>query len=218
MPRLRWRFTARWRAGVTLLALSGADAMAQAPEYQGLNASIAVGGARALLDDRDDPWRVAGSLTIGYRFHLFDLGAASISLTPRFGLTATKVRGIRLDSREVAFSRIDVPGFQLAARIGPVRPYVLVDQGKVVVERYVGADLVNYWGSVWSQGFGVELPRANPCSAGFDLSIRRVRGTFTDSEWRGSGAPPDGGSVSATIITLGWSGRLRGSRVLFSCH
>lgn len=205
-----------------LLAMLGASPLstvrAQSPEYQGLTGGLLAGEAVWRLDDGRRPAHFAGGLFAGYRFRIADVDGAIVSVTPRFAITLTNFAGIRLHSSEVAFSRIDLPGGQLAIRLGKVRPYLLADHGTVTIERYAGPDLLNYSGRSTSFGLGIELPRDNPCGAGFDIAVRRTSAQLTNYEWRGTGAPPPGGSLGATIVTVGWSGRFRGSQLLFACH
>jgi hypothetical protein len=203
---------------LTLLPLLASAA--QAPEDQGLRGGIFVGATKYRLDDGERPAHFIAGLSAGYRIRLFDVGNASVTLTPHVALAITQFRGISLNSTEIGFSRVDAPGAQLAIRLGKVRPFLLAQYGRVAIERYVGSDLLNYSGSMLMYGFGVELPRANPCGAGFDFTIRRTAGDLTGVEWRdptGTRAPPAGGSIGSTIVTVGWSGRFRGTKLLFAC-
>jgi hypothetical protein len=194
---------------------------AQRTEYQGLVGGIFLGGAHYRLDDVDPASHPIGGLTVGYRVRLFDIRNAPVSLTPHFALAFTRFRGIALNSNEIGFSRLDKPGLQLAVGLGRIRPYLLAQHGQVSVERYVGADLMNYYGSTPMYGLGVELPRSNACGAGLDVAVRRTTGRLSQVEWRdptGSRTAPPGGSIASTIVTIGWSGRLRGTRLLFACR
>jgi hypothetical protein len=216
------RLSPHRRALGTLGILVGAASplAAQAPEYQGLSGGIVLGVVRYRLDDRLPPAQFIGGLTAGYRVHLLDIGGAALSVTPHVSLAMTRLRGISLNSTEIGFSRVDAPGAQIALRLGKVRPYVLAQYGKVTIERYVGDDLLNYSGAKWMFGLGMEIPRTNVCGAGFDVAVRRTTGALSSHEWRdptGTRTAPPGGSIGSTIVTLGWSGRFRGSRLLFAC-
>ncbi len=199
-----------------LFAMTGVHA--QSPEYHGLTGSFMFGAAHWSLDDGSSPTRFAGGLGAGYRFKLFTVNGAVVSLTPRFTLMLTKLTGIRLASSQTGFARLDKPSLQLAVRVKSVRPYVLAEKGSASIERYVGSDLVNFYGSVPSYGFGIELPRNNQCGAGFDLAARWMSGTLSNTEWRGTGPEPRGGSISGAIFTVGWTGAFRGARLLFACR
>lgn len=208
----------KWAALGLLMSIVGIRALGQAPEYHGLSGSFMFGAVHWRLDDGSSPTRLAGGLGAGYRFKLFTLGDAVVSLTPRFNLLLTKFTGIKLGSTETGFARLDKPSVQLAVRVKAIRPYVLVESGTASIERYVGSDLVNFYGSVPAYGFGVELPRDNPCGAGFDVAVRWMSGTLSNTEWRGTGAVPSGGSIGGVIFTVGWTGAFRGARLLFACH
>jgi hypothetical protein len=199
-----------------LLATTGA--MGQSPEYHGLTGSLMFGAAHWSLDDGSSPTRFAGGLGAGYRFKLFAVNGAVVSLTPRFSLLLTRFTGIKLGSTQTGFARLDKPSVQLAVRVKSVRPYLLAEKGSASIERYVGSDLVNFYGSVPSYGFGIELPRNNPCGAGFDIAARWMSGTLSSTEWRGTGPEPRGGSISGATFTVGWSGAFRGARLLFVCR
>lgn len=200
------------------LLLIAAPGRAQSPEYHGLTGSILLGTASWKLDDGTSPTDFAGGIAVGYRLRLFSIGESVVSLTPRLSLVITKFTGIKLNSSETGFALLNVPSFQLAARMNGIRPYVVGELGTASIERYVGADLVNFYGSANSFGVGVELPRNNPCGAGFDLAVRWMTGTLSSTEWRGTGAVPSGGDISGAIFTLGWTGAFRGSRLLFACR
>ncbi len=190
---------------------------AQPTEYQGLGGSVMLGGTDYTLAGQSFPTRLAGGLSAGYRIHLWRVAGAPVYLTPHVSLVMTNVQGISLASSEVAFSQVNA-GMQLTTRIWRVRPYYLHQGGKATIERYVGNALVNYYGNAPTRGIGIEIPFDNPCSAGLDLQLRRTRGNFSKGEWREAGAPPPGGSFRATTVTLGWSGRFRGGRLLFACR
>jgi hypothetical protein len=217
---MRFRFwVASAIAGLAIL-LPLCSSRAQNTEYQGLTGGIFAGATRYRLDDGAPPAHFIGGVTVGYRARLFKAGPAVISVTPHVALAVTQFRGISLNSSEIGFSRLDVPGIQVAAGLRHVRPYVLLQRGQVTIERYVGTDLMNYYGSAPSYGFGVELPRSNVCGAGLDIAVRHTSGTLSRVEWRSPSAgrtPAPGGSIGSTIVTVGWSGRFRGTRLLFAC-
>lgn len=200
------------------IAVGSTHSLAQAPEYKGLSGSLMLGAAHWRLDDGESPTQFAGGLGVGYRFKLFTVRDAFVSLTPRVSVVFTKFTGITLDSDEIGFARLDKPSLQLAVRVKALRPYVLLESGSASIERYVGSDLVNFYGSVPSYGVGIEIPRNNPCGAGFDIAARWMSGTLSTTEWRGSGPAPSGGSIEGAIFTVGWSGAFRGARLLFSCR
>ena len=218
--KLRWSAASgSLRTLVALLLLTNAArASAQAPEYQGLTGSIMLGGAQWRLDDGTSPTHFAGGLAAGYRIRLLTLGTSVVSLTPRVGLLLTRFTGIELGSSQVGFALLDVPSFQLAVRVKSVRPYFLVGMSNASIERYVGTDLVNFYGKVPSYGIGLEFPRNNPCGAGFDLALRWMSGKLSNTEWRGTGPVPNGGSIRGAFYTVGWTGEFRGTRLLFACH
>lgn len=212
------------RAGLWLTSLLVASTVARAqskpkpPEYQGLTAGLLFGATDFRLDDAAPPPRFTGGLHLGYRIRLFGWGHTTWSLTPQFMLAMTQFRGISLNSTEIGYSRFG-PGLQLAVRTGAVRPYLLYERGTSTVERYVGSDLMNYYGKMPAYGIGIELPFNNPCGSGFNLAVRRTTGMLDTLEWRPptpTSVPAPGGSVGSTIVTLGWSGRFRGSHLLFS--
>jgi len=212
-----------YRALAALIAccISSQALIAQEYEYQGLSGGIFLGGAKYRLDDVDPPAHLIGGLSVGYRVRLFSIRNAPVTATPHISLAFTSVRGIALNSNQIGFSRLDAPGLQLALGLRRVRPYLLAQWGKVTVERYVGADLMNYYNSTPMYGLGVELPLSNPCRAGFDIAVRRTTGILSHVEWRdptGTRVAPPGGSIGSTIVTLGWTGRLRGTRLLFACR
>jgi hypothetical protein len=201
--------------GLLVITTSG---RAQSPEHHGLTGSLLLGAATWTLDDGSSPTHFTGGLAAGYRIRLFDIGGSVVSLTPRVALVVTKFTGIRLNSTQIGFARLDVPSFQLAVRLKAIRPYALVDFGTLSIERYVGADLVNFYGKSKSFGFGVEIPRNNPCGAGFDLAARWMSGTLSNTEWRGTDrVVPVGGDISGAIFTVGCTGAFGGWRLLFSC-
>lgn len=209
------RISRRLLLGLTFATTA---ALGQSPEYHGLTGSFMFGAAHWRLDDGTAPTRFAGGLGAGYRFKLFTVNGAVFSLTPRFTLLMTRFTGIKLGSAQTGFARLDKPSVQLAVRVKSVRPYVLAEKGGASIERYVGSDLVNFYGSVPAYGVGLELPRNNPCGAGFDLTARWMSGTLSSIEWRGTGPEPRGGSISGAMFTVGWTGAFRGARLLFACH
>lgn len=191
---------------------------AQPPEHHGLTGGLYIGSGQWKLDDRSPPAHATGGLMLGYRVKLFEVGGKTVSIMPHAGLLMTRLRGIDLGSNQLGFARVDKPGMQLAVRFHKFRVYGVAQKGSVSVERMVGNQVVNYWGSAPAYGIGVEIPRNNPCGAGLDISYRSMRGDLTDSEWRGSGSPPPGGHVRGNLLLVGWSGRFRGTRLLFSCR
>jgi len=205
------------RSAALLLVTIAARVGAQAPEYQGLTGSIMLGSAQWDLDDGSSS-HFAGGLAAGFRFRLLTLGSSVVSLTPRVGLLLTRFTGIELGSSQIGLALLDVPSIQLAVRFKSVRPYFMAGKSNASIERYVGNDLVNFYGGVPSYGVGLEIPRNNPCGAGFDLAVRWMSGTLSKTEWRGTGPVPNGGSIKGAFFTVGWTGEFRGTRLLFECH
>jgi hypothetical protein len=127
----------------------------------------------------------------------------------------TRFAGIRLGSNEVAFSRVEL-GVQGAARVGPLRPYVLWRRGKGTMERMIGDEVANFYGPGDGWGAGVEIPLTKRCANAVDVAWHRSVGTFDEVETR-SGLLEPSASYRSTFITVGWSGRFRGTRLLFAC-
>src|SRR5258708_39643581 len=210
---------------VVILAAGPMWDAAQASEYQGLNASfVPVGVMKYEIAGESFPAHLAGGLTVGYRLRVTKI-ERPITVTPHLSIMATKFGGISLNTSQIAFSRVDY-GVQLAGSVAGVRPYVTYRKGKATVERMVGTitqprpDTVdaNFWGSGNAVGAGIEIPAwwHSRCASSFDLSMSRSSGTFDQVETRQTPVTT-GQSYRATVFALGWSGRFRGTLLLFAC-
>ena len=204
---------------VALLGIAAIPVVArsQAPEIHGLTGGVAFGGMRWHQEKHESPGDVAGGLYVGYRIPLGEHGGARLSLTPQLSMMMTNFRGIALNSDEVGVSREDL-GLQFAARVGNVRPYLLAQLGRITTEQYSGPDLVNYVGGMRAFGAGTEIP-LDKCGAGLDFTVRYMSGNVTGGEWRRKDSnPPPLGPMNVLIFTAGWSGRFRGTHLLFTCN
>lgn len=197
---------------VVALCASGA-ARGQAAEYQGLNGSITLGATQWSVDDSTFSTRFAAGLTAGYRVRL--PWERRITLTPHVALTMTRFAGIKLRTNEVGFSRVEL-GVQGAAELGPVRPYVLWRFGRGTMERMVGDEAANFYGRGSGWGAGIEVPLPNVCANAIDFAWHYSAGSFDTVETRGGLVRPPM-PYRATFVTIGWSGRFRGTRLLFAC-
>lgn len=200
--------------------VDGASAQATRPdavrEYHGMNAGIVSGVAQWRLDEGEHATQFLGGFHVGYRLSNRRIWDSRVSLTPHVVVVLTRFGGVRLGSDQVGYARLG-PGLQLAARVGRYRPYLVGEFGSSAVERQVGGVLVNAYGSTSTVGVGVELPRRNACSSGFDVAIRTSSGTLDESESRGPSSAPSRPKLRALALTVGWSGEFRGTRGL-SCR
>lgn len=206
-------------ATVLAIALLPSAAAAQpTPTAHGLVGGIAFGFMRWDLAQRSVGADKLGGLSAGYRIALGTANTSPLTLTPHISLLMTEFRGIALHSDQVAVSRFDA-GLELAARWWPVHPFVVVQAGRITTEQYVDTNLVNYSGGMPAYGGGIRWQRNNDCGAGPEIQVRRTRGELESGEWRlKDTVPPPAGQFSAWIVTAGWSGRFRGTRLLFACH
>jgi hypothetical protein len=172
-----------------------------------------LGAAQWSVNDSTFSTRLAGGLTVGYRFGL--PWARPIKLTPHAALTMTRFAGIKFGSNQVAFSRVEF-GVQGAVRTKLIRPYVLWRRGRGTMERMLGDEAANSYGPGRGWGAGIEVPLPNNCPNAIDVAWHRSTGTFDTIETRGGLTQPPM-RYRSTFTTIGWSGRFRGTRLLFSC-
>ena len=152
-------------------------------------------------------------LEAGYRMRLpLPRSWPMLALTPHVSLAITDVRGISLGSPKVAFSHVDL-GTQLTARIGAVRPYVSWRVGKRTIERTERGVPINYWGTGQAMVSGVEIPLTRS-GRGIDLAMTRLSGRLTTRQLVKAEDPASLG-ISGWLFTVGWSGRFRGTDLLF---
>jgi hypothetical protein len=212
------RHTARRYAATLALLIVPVVCQAQAPEIHGLTGGLAVGAMRWKLTTKKDDFDVMGGLHTGWRFSLGRWGMPRVSLTPHVSLMSTKFRGIPLHSTDVAVSRLDA-GLQIAFTARRALPFALVQAGRVTTEQYVDTNLVNHAAAMPAFGLGLQVPIDRVCADGPELVIRHTKGDLKKGEMRPKGAtPPPAGPIDAWIVTLGWSGRFRGTRLLFACR
>ena len=227
LQRPQMRFPLSYCAFVLLLVLGPvASSRAQgpgrsAPETYGLHAAAALSSVTLDLDDAGSRTMPALAVDLGYRLRIpCCRSRRPVSVTPLFGIQVTSIAGVNEGSDDVAFASI-TPGVQLAARIGAVRPFLTWRDGKRTMERFDrvdGADTLvatNYIGEGHSLAVGVEVPLARTrWGQGLTLSVARLRGRFTSIERAGEDSPTRL-PFNATIVNVGWSGRFRGTSLLF---
>jgi hypothetical protein len=196
-----------------LAVVLSSTAHAQGPDYLGLNGSIMFGMASWEVGDSSYSTRFAGGLTLGYRFGV--PGFRWLTLTPHGALTMTRFAGIRLGSNQIAFSRVEL-GLQAAAHVGPLSPYAMWRRGRGTMERMVGDEAANFYGPGSGWGGGIEIPLHNDCANAIDLAWHRSVGSFDNVETRRDLVQPRM-AYRSRFVTVGWSGRFRGTRFLFAC-
>jgi hypothetical protein len=213
------RHTARRYAATLAFLIVPVVCQAQAPEIHGLTGGVVAGAMRWTLPTKRDDFDVMGGLHTGWRFSLRRWGAPRWTLTPHVSLMSTKFRGIPLHSTDVAVSRLDV-GVQASVSVRRALLFGLAQAGRLTTEQYADTNLVNYHsGLTPAFGVGAHWPFNRACADGPELMIRHTKGDLKDGEMRPKGAtPPPAGQIDAWIVTLGWSGRFRGTRLLFACR
>lgn len=205
-------------AGVVLASSIAAPVVsAQHPvETNGLHGSIGTGLERLNVSNRSTSHMVT-AVEIGARLRVPWWSATSrVSITPHVTLGITSLRGIGgEDSLERDFAYLD-RGVQVAARFGPVRPYVFVRNGKKTMERLDVREPSNYVGSGNTFGAGIEIPWGSTVwGQGFYVAASFIDGRFTSIERRGNDDIPASLPFTAGVVHLGWGGRFRGASLLF---
>jgi hypothetical protein len=198
--------------GTALFFMTPLPAQAQttAPSggLDGFFGSVSAGMSDAKIgsvSDRHTTW----GFDFGWRFDLPSKLLSRISVTPKFSMTATHLRGLGESDGPFAYASFGL-GLRTTFRVSKVRVFFdALRESQTAELPAANQQSLNYSGpSHLGWGAGVEIPLTKQ-GRGIQIGVRRETGTFSSVEKQGveTNATLE---HRATVMFVGWCGRFTG--------